>query len=120
MINIFNKNGKEPESLKEVLARFNDLKKQFQKISEELEIMKKENKFSVQKVGVLRYNPFFGQGGDQSFTVALLDANNDGVVMTSIYSREGNRIYAKPIKNSQSEYALSAEEKKAIKKAAGF
>ena len=114
MFGIFNKNKKEPENLKEVLAKFDDLKEKFQKISDELEALKKQSKFFTQKVGVLRYNPFSGQGGDQSFTVALLDANSDGVVITSIYSRDGNRVYAKPIKNSGSEYALSSEEKKAI------
>jgi hypothetical protein len=118
-MNIFNKDKKDPESLKDVLARFEELKIGFEKISEELEAIKKENKFSVQKVGVLRYNPFSGQGGDQSFTVALLDANNDGVVITSIYSREGSRVYAKPINKGISEYALSSEEKKAMEKIKG-
>ncbi len=117
MFSIFNKNKKEPESLKEVLARFDELREGVEKISDELKALKKQSKFFTQKVGVLRYNPFSGQGGDQSFTVALLDANNNGVVITSIYGREGNRVYAKPIKNSGSEYALSNEEKKAIEKA---
>lgn len=116
MINIFNKK-KEPENIKEILIQFAELKEKFQKVSEELKVIKKENKFSLQRVGVLRYNPFSGQGGDQSFTVALLDANNDGVVITSIYGREGNRTYAKPVNKGDSEYALSDEEKKAIKKA---
>jgi len=56
-------------------------------------------------------------GGDQSFSLALLDKRNSGVVITSLYAREGNRVYGKPIKEGTSEYPLSEEEKKAIEEA---
>ncbi len=117
MFNPFGKKKKEPQNLKEVLAQFKDLEERFGKLSQKLEKLRKENKFSVQKVGIVRFNPFSGVGGDQSFSVALLDGNNDGLVITSLYSREGNRIYGKPIKAGISEYLLSEEEKKAIEKA---
>jgi hypothetical protein len=68
-------------------------------------------------VGIVRFNPFSEVGGDQSFSIALLNENDDGVVITSLYTRQENRVYGKPIKNSQSEYSLSEEEKKAIEKA---
>jgi len=127
MFNFFKKR-KEPENLKEVLAqfteahnelcaRFKDLEKNFEKISEELENLKKESKFNIQKIGIVRFNPFKEIGGDQSFSIALLDGNDSGIVITSLYSREGNRVYGKPIKNGQSEYLLSVEEKEAIEKA---
>jgi hypothetical protein len=79
-----------------------------------LESLKKDNKFSLQKIGVVRFNPFKGVGGDQSFSIAILDAHDSGVVMTSLYTREENRIYGKPVKGGRSEYSLSEEEKKAI------
>ena len=110
----------EPENFDEILNHFQNLKKDFEKISKELADLKKENQFSVQKIGMIRFNPFSEVGGGQSFSVALLDANNDGVVITSLYTREGNRVYGKPIKNSQSEYQLSDEEKNAINKAVDF
>ena len=66
---------------------------------------------------LIRYNPFSGVGSDQSFSIALLDGNNNGFVITSIYSREGNRVYGKSLKEGKSEYSLSDEEKKAISKA---
>ena len=113
MFNFFKKK-KEPENFKEVLAQFKDLEKNFEKISEELENLKKESQFSVRKVGIVRFNPFSEVGGDQSFSIALLDGNNDGIVITSLYTREGNRVYGKPIKNGQSQYSLSQEEIKAI------
>lgn len=115
MLNFFRKKEKEPENLEEILKSFQELKKEFKKVSKELVDLKKENKFAIQKIGVVRFNPFSDVGGGQSFSIALLDANNDGVVITSLYTREGNRVYGKPIKNSQSEYQLSDEEKQAIK-----
>jgi hypothetical protein len=117
MFKLFKKNKKEPKNFKEVLAYFKDLEKNFEKLSQELENLKKESSFPIQKIGILRFNPFSEVGGNQSFSIALLDGNNNGIVITSLYSREGNRVYGKPIKNGQSEYSLSEEEKLAIEKA---
>ncbi len=116
MFDFFKKN-KEPKDLKGILNQIRDLEKKIEIISEGLENLKKEAKFSVQKTGIVRYNPFSDVGGDQSFSIALLDGNNNGIVVSSLYTKEGNRIYGKPIKNGISEYSLSDEEKKAISKA---
>ena len=117
MFNPFKKGKREPKSLKEISAIFKNLEKDFKKLSKDLEILKKKEKFSIQKVGVVRFNPFSEVGSDQSFSIALLDGNNDGVVITSLYSREGNQVYAKPIESGASGYLLSDEEKQAIEKA---
>lgn len=119
MFNFFKKTKKEPKNLKEILENFKDLEKNFEKLSEEIENLKKENKFSIQKVGMVRFNPFSEVGGNQSFSMALLDGNNTGVVITSLYTREGNRVYGKPIEKGQSTHSLSEEEKEAIDKAEG-
>ena len=116
MLNFFKKK-KEPENLKEILAQFKELKENFEKISKELGNLKKENKFNIQKLGIVRFNPFKEIGGNQSFSIALLDGRDDGIVITSLYTKEGNRIFGKPIKGGISEYLLSAEEKEAIEKA---
>ena len=116
MLNFFKKN-KEPKNLKEVISQLKSLEERIKEISEGLEILKKESKFNFQRIGVVRYNPFSGVGSNQSFSVALLDGNNDGIVITSLYAREGNRVYGKPVKRGTSEYSLSNEEKKAIKSA---
>ncbi len=108
---------KEPENLKQLLFQFKELEKNFEKISQELENLKKENKFNIQKTGIVRFNPFSEIGSNQSFSIALLDGNNNGIVITSLYTREENRIYGKPIKAGQSKYPLSVEEKKAIERA---
>ncbi len=117
MINLFKKTKKEPKNLKEILANFKDLEANLEELSGKFEKLKKEQKFSVQKIGIVRYNPFSGIGGNQSFSVALLNGKNDGVVITSLYTREGNRVYGKPLRAGQSEYTLSTEEKEAIEKA---
>jgi predicted phosphohydrolase len=70
---------------------------------------------SYQRFAMVRYNPFSDTGGDQSFSLALLDLNNNGVVITSIHGREINRIYAKQVDNGVSKHNLSAEEEEAIK-----
>jgi len=116
MFNFFKKK-KEPENFQEILSQFKGLEENLEKLSAELERLKKESKFSIQKTGVVRFNPFSEIGGNQSFSIALLDGNNNGLVITSLYTRGGNRIYAKPIIEGKSQYLLSREEKEAIEKA---
>lgn len=71
----------------------------------------------TQKIGIIRYNAFKDTGSDLSFALALLNEHNDGIVLNGIYARDMSNIYAKPIENGQSQYALSEEEKEAIRKA---
>jgi hypothetical protein len=66
------------------------------------------------KVGIYRYNAFSEQGNGMSFSIAILDEHRNGVVLSGIHNREDTYIYAKPVQNGQSEYALSPEEKEAI------
>ncbi|HAV11630.1 MAG TPA: hypothetical protein DCX32_03765 [Candidatus Moranbacteria bacterium] len=69
----------------------------------------------LHKVGVIRFNPFKDIGGNQSFVVALLDGKNSGTVISSLHTREGTRVYAKPItKGASEEYQLTEEETKAV------
>lgn len=74
---------------------------------------------SVQGVHTVRFNPFKGTGvgGNQSFATAFINEKGDGVVISSMHSRDRTSIYAKPIVNSKSEYELTTEEKEAITKA---
>jgi len=72
---------------------------------------------SIQKVGVIRFNPFADTGGDQSFAIALLDADGNGVVLSSLHGRADTRIFAKQVQAGRSKHALSDEEQDAIRKA---
>lgn len=76
--------------------------------------LEQDLKYSVQHVGVVRFNAFPDAGSDLSFSIAVLDGNNDGFVLSSIYGRDESRVYAKPITKGISDYLLSDEEKKAI------
>lgn len=117
MFNFFKKQEQEPKNFEEILTSFQDLKKDFKKLSRKVAICQEKYIDSVQKVGMVRFNPFSEVGGDQSFSVALLDGSNNGIVITSLYIREGNRVYGKPVNNGQSKYQLSDEENKAVEKA---
>ncbi len=74
---------------------------------------------SVQGLGVVRFNPFSGDGsgGNQSFAAAFLDEGGRGMVLSSLYARDRVGIYAKPVEAWVSTFELSAEEKEAIAKA---
>lgn len=74
-------------------------------------------KFAVQKVGLVRFNPFAESGGNFSFSLALLDDTNSGVVLTSMHGREQNRVYTKTINSGRSEVQLTEEELQAVKNA---
>lgn len=90
--------------------------KQLSELSKALEKARKENIYNIQKIGLVRFNPFAGTGGNQSFCLAILDGEDSGLVISSLHSRDTTRIYAKPVKSGKAEgYELSTEEKQAIK-----
>lgn len=72
---------------------------------------------AIQRVGVVRFNPFTDSGGDQSFAIALLDALGDGLVISSLHGRADTRIFAKQVRSGRSKHQLSAEEEDAIRQA---
>lgn len=74
-------------------------------------------KKKIVNASTIRFNPFQGEGigGNQSFSVSLADEEGNGVVITSMHTRERTNVFAKPIQNWKSEYELSEEEKQAIK-----
>lgn len=71
----------------------------------------------IQKIGIVRYSAFRDTGSDLSFALAMLDENNNGVILNGIYSREMSNIYAKQIKDGESLSNLSEEEQEALTKA---
>jgi hypothetical protein len=70
--------------------------------------------FSLQHMGMVRFNPFHDTGGDQSFAVALVDGHGNGMVLSSLHGRDATRVYAKPLQKWESTYSLTDEEKQAI------
>lgn len=77
--------------------------------------LEKEGFLHIQKIGLLRFNPFKDTGGDQSFIVSILDGKNTGVVISGLHSRVGTRWYAKRVVEGLGvEHELSEDEKKAV------
>jgi hypothetical protein len=104
---ILDRQLKRVESLTERVDALNKLHHELEHLSQR----------TIQKVAVIRYNPFSDTGGDQSFAIALLDSLGNGVVLSSLHSRTDTRVFAKPVQSGRSRYQLSDEEQDAIKKA---
>ena len=114
--------GKEGVDLEEVIIKIKeDIKTIDEEIQELYNISNETYKISMQsirKVELIRFNPFKDIGGDQSFSVVFLDGKNSGVVISALHTRDGTRIYSKPIIQGKAEkYPLTEEEKSVIKKA---
>lgn len=104
--------------LEGLLKDVDESKKGIEILKERCDTIMREGNFHIQKIGLLRFNPFKDTGGDQSFILALLDGQDTGVVISGLYSRAGTRWYAKKIKEGKGvEHELSDEEKQAIKSA---
>lgn len=114
--------GASDKTLSDVLSDFIKQSKltheEAQNVSAEMANIKHAAQYFIQKIGMVRFNPFADTGGDQSFSIAFLDGRDSGVIMTSLYSRTGVRWYIKTIKNGKGlEHELSKEEKEALAKA---
>lgn len=112
---LFSKKKDESQDINQVLAQFKELQNQFAKLSADFDAIAKKDASNLQKVAMIRFNPFNETGGNQSFSVAILDGNDCGIVISSLFSRNENRVYGKPIKNGVSEFPLTDEEKEAIR-----
>ena len=111
-------NGKNlEEDLETYMYRVNKVEKQNAEIINQVELIDKDLRKCIQKIGIVRYNAFKDVGSDLSFALALLDEQNNGIVLNGIYSRDMSNIYAKPIENGKSNYVVSEEEAQAIQKA---
>ncbi len=112
--------GSSSTNLDESITTLNTSVRELETFRKELEVylttVEKRLKKSVQSVHTVRFNPFkgTGSGGNQSFATAFINEDGDGVVISSIYSREHMSVFSKPVKKTQSEYDLSGEEKEAL------
>lgn len=111
--------GNKAKSLEEVIMKqSDDMTTMDKEIQELFEISNKIHRLalrSIHKVGVVRFNPFKEVGSNQSFAIALLDSKNSGTIISSLHTREGSRVYAKPIENGDSKlFPLTDEERQAI------
>lgn len=103
--------------LEKVIVRLRIDSEEIREIKKEIAGIRELDRYHIQKVGMVRFNPFRETGGDYSFSIALLDANNTGLILTGIHTRERTRIYTKAVKLGEGEFELSDDEKKALSKA---
>lgn len=105
------------EMMRNYINKVNEVEKKNKEIMNYCNKLDSEIKGCSQKIGIVRYNAFKDTGSDLSFSLAILDDYNNGVVLNGIYARDSSNIYAKPVVNGESKYVLSNEEKEAIYKA---
>ena len=105
------------ESLENYAYKVKKVEEQYARVEGEILNINNNIESCIKKFGIVRYNAFEDVGSDLSFVIALLNQQNDGIILNGIYARETSNIFAKPIKNGMCIYAMSKEEKEAIKKA---
>ncbi len=107
------------DSITNLLAELKELQSARTDIEKYLTNVEQRLRRSIQGVNTVRFNPFKdnGTGSNQSFATAFLDEEGNGVVVSSLYSRDRVSVYSKPIRKNSSEYELTEEEKGAISKA---
>ncbi len=88
--------------------------KEIKELKENFVDFKNLSKSDLQKVGLVKFNPFNETGGDHSFSLALLDGNKNGIIITSLHTRERTRLYMKEILLGKAKLELSKEEQKAL------
>lgn len=113
--------GMEGANIEKILmAHIDEIRESVKKVDElnnKCQALERTTRECVQKVGIVRFNAFEDTGSDLSFAVALLNAENSGIVLSAIYGRNETRTYAKPIVAGESSYFLTNEEKQALKNA---
>ncbi len=112
-------------SKKDLISSLNQLISNSERNTKDIEMLNnklnkdiEDNKKHLQRLGFKRYNPFTDTGGDQSFTAAFLDDLGDGIMISSLHSRENTRLYAKKVAGGKvNAQTLSSEEQEVIKQA---
>ncbi len=115
--------GKNAESLEGVISALGEdiraLKHSEEEVGAYLKTSEERLRKSIQNIETIRFNAFKGngEGGNQSFAIALLSENGDGAVISSLYARDRVSVFAKPVKDFDSEFEMSEEEREAVARA---
>ena len=113
--------GKKAKDLEDTILVLEEeitkLKSAREKIEKDITVINSKLRKCIRGLVTIRFNPFPDQGSNQSFAIGMLDENGDGVVISSLYSRERMSIFAKPVQNNKSTYELTTEERGALDKA---
>lgn len=101
----------------EHINKLEDVQQMLGDTNNRIEMLDNKIKACVQKVGFIRYNAFKDTGSDLSYSIALLNENDDGVIITGIHGRAESVSYAKSVSKGKSKYSLSVEELQALERA---
>lgn len=111
--------GAEGRSLEAILDAHLDkvfaVSRELDELAARSAVLEATQRRAFQRIGLVRFNPFEDTGGNQSFALALLDAHNDGFVVSSLHARSGTRVYGKVVVAGRSDTSLSAEETEALR-----
>lgn len=105
------------DMLHEYIKKVEDIKNENAEIEKYCEKLDNQARETLKKIGLIRYNAYKDTGSNLSFALSILNENNTGIVLNGIYGRDTSNIYAKPVVDGKSEYALSREEEQAIQQA---
>lgn len=116
--------GAKTKDLKAVLEKLLDHselnRREIKEVEKQIGVLDKKHLINLQKIGLIRFNSLADTGGNQSFALALLDGQGNGLVVSTLHSRQSTRIYAKPLfKGKPQGFDLSIEEKQALSQALG-
>lgn len=103
--------------LEKLLQSDSSLKERIKQVEDALTTLDQRSQKHIQKVGIVRFNPYSETGGNQSFALCLLDREDSGVVLLSLHGRETTRTYVKEVVSGKSRYELSKEEKQVVETA---
>lgn len=112
--------GIKAKNLEEMLVvagkKLNQLEETQSKIDKHLTTIDERLNKSIRNIETLRFNPFMEAGGNQSFVIAFLNDEGNGVILSSLYARERMSVFAKPIVGGKSSFELTEEEKAVLSK----
>jgi hypothetical protein len=115
--------GSDGQSLETILEAHLDkvdrVARELDEVAARAAILEQVQRRGLQRIGLVRFNPFEDTGGNQSFALAVLDAHGNGFVVSSLHARAGTRVYGKSVSAGKSESNLSAEEAEALRLALG-
>lgn len=113
--------GTKARNLEEMIVligkKINDFEEKQNIINKHLLTIDSKLNKSIRNIETIRFNPFVDAGGNQSFAIAFMNDEKNGVIMSSLYARDRMSIFAKPIINGKSEFELTEEEKDVLNKA---
>jgi len=106
-----------PATAEQLAVTSDTLLNDVEQLAKAVELVRDEQSYAIQRIGLVRFDAFEDMGGKMSFAAAMLDGEGTGIVLSSINGRTDTRIYAKPVERGRSKHNLSEEESEAIRRA---